>query len=469
VARMNSRMLVTAALAVLCLVAPPAEAARKKKPVPVAAPAPPPPPTVRSGVDLWRAGDYPAAVAIWQPFAAAGDPDAMFNMGQAHKLGRAVPKDLGLARDYYRKAAAKNHLPAQANLGILLFQAGEKVEATRWLKAAADRNEMRAQYVLGIAHWNGDGVPRSLTLAYAYLARASAQGLNEASGALNTLTGVIAPLERANGWAVATSLMAGNGVPPEFAGAPGKTQMAAVAPLSDSVLPSQVIKPPPRAAEPAPERTLANSPQPVAAPPPLLARKPAPKPDEKTEAERNISPPPLRTAPPRTAPPQLRTAPLPAQPVPVTPPPGAVATPAAVAPVKIETPPPRAIEPPSAPPVTTVALPASAPAAVEKPVAKPPEKPVAKPVIKPPEKPPEKKITGWRVQLGAFSKKALAEASWKEFAAKQKKLIGDRKPIYAVDGNVTRLQVGPYKTKAAAREACDTFAKSGRACFATDD
>lgn len=454
-------LLVTAALAVLCLAAPPAEAARKKKPVPAAAPAPtPPPPTVRSGVDLWRAGDYPAAVAIWQPFAAAGDADAMFNMGQAYKLGRAVTKDLGLARDYYRKAAAKGHLPAQANLGILLFQAGEKVEATRWLKAAADRNEMRAQYVLGIAHWNGDGVPRSLTLAYAYLARASALGLSEATGALNTLTGVISPLERANGWAVATSLMAGNGIPPEFAGGSGKVLAGAVAPLNDSVLPSQVIKPPPRPAEPAPERTLANSPQPVAAPPPLLARKPAPtpKPETKVEAERKVTPPVRATA-------------APVQPVPITPPPGAVATPAVAVPVKSETPPPRAIEPPSAPPVTTVALPASAP--VEKPVVKPAEKPVEKPVVKaaakPPEKPPEKKITGWRVQLGAFSKKALAEASWKEFAAKQKKLIGDRKPIYAADGNVTRLQVGPYKTKAAARAACDDFAKSGRACFATDD
>ena len=67
----RGRMLVTAALAMLCLAAPPSEAARKKKVAPVAAPVPPPPPTVRSGVELWRSGDYPAAVAIWQPFAAA--------------------------------------------------------------------------------------------------------------------------------------------------------------------------------------------------------------------------------------------------------------------------------------------------------------------------------------------------------------------------------------------------------------
>ncbi len=476
-ARMNrGRMLVTAALAMLCLAAPPAEAARKKKVTPVAAPAPPPPPpSVRSGVDLWRSGDYPAAVAIWQPFAAAGDPDAMFNMGQAHKLGRAVPKDLALARDYYRKAATKGHLPAQANLGILLFQAGDKVEATRWLKAAADRNEMRAQYVLGIAHWNGDGVPRSLTLAYAYLARASAQGLTEASGALQTLTGVIAPLERANGWAVATSLAGGNGVPPEFVAVSGKPQLGSVAPLNDAVLPSQVIKPPPRPVEPAPEHRLANSPQPMAPPPPLLARKPAPRPDANVDVARKDQPGPVWTMP------------LPARPSPVIPPPVAVGPPPVAvvqAPVAMVQAPeplaPRAIEAPSAPAVTTVTLPASQ-SLVEKPpesplekspekqVAKLVEKSVVKPSAKPAAKPPEKQITGWRVQLGAFSKRALAEASWKELAKKQKKLVGDRKAIYAVDGNVTKLQLGPYKTKAAAREACDTVAKSGRACFATDN
>jgi hypothetical protein len=430
VARLNrSRIVVATALAALCLAAPPADAAKKKPKVatPVAAPAPPPP-SVSAGVDLWRAGDYAAAVAVWQPFAAAGDADAMFNMGQAYKLGRAVPKDLSVARDFYRKAAAKSHLPAQANLGILLFQAGEKPEATRWLKTAADRNEMRAQYVLGIAHWNGDGVPRSLPLAYAYLLRASAQGLTEAATALNTLNGIITPLDRANGGNVANSLAAGEGIPSAAPPAPppvaAKQSAMAVAPLNDVVSPDQVIKAAPRPAEPAPERTLANSPQ-ITATPPLLARKPAAVP----------------------------------QPVPVTPPAGIAKAPAVSAERAEATPSPE-VSPVASrvtPPVTTVALPLAKPPVVTK----PPEKPVAKP--------PVKKITGWRVQLGAFSKRQLAENAWKEFAAKQKKLIGDRKPIYAVDGNVTRLQFGPYKNKADAREACDLVAKSGRACFATDD
>ncbi len=213
-------------LLVLALVAgDPAMAARKKKKSkksrssrPAAAPAraTPPPPSVRQGVELWRAGKWDDAVRMWQPFAEDGDADAMFNMGQAYKLGRGVMLDKTIARDWYRRAAVKGHLPAQANLGILLFQATEKAEAVRWLKSAADRGEMRAQYVLGIVHWNGDGAAKSMPLAYAYLVRAAAQGLPEATKALNELSQSIQPLDRANGWQIATALANGSGVPSQF-------------------------------------------------------------------------------------------------------------------------------------------------------------------------------------------------------------------------------------------------------------
>ena len=214
-------------LLVLALVAgDPALAARKKKKgkkgraVRPAAAAParatPPPPSVRQGVELWRAGKWDQAVSMWQGFAENGDPDAMFNIGQAYKLGRGVVMDKAIARDWYRRAAVKGHQPAQANLGILLFQAAEKAEAVRWLKAAADRGEMRAQYVLGIVHWNGDGAVKSMPLAYAYLVRAAAQGLPEATKALNELSQAIQPLDRANGWQIATALGNGSGVPAQF-------------------------------------------------------------------------------------------------------------------------------------------------------------------------------------------------------------------------------------------------------------
>mgnify|MGYP000461592773 CR=1 FL=1 len=97
----------------------------------LAAPAPPAAPAVpnaasaaavRAGVDAWTAGNYEAAVKAWQGPAAKGDADALFNLGQAYKLGRGVPKDLAKAEGYYGKAARLGHIAAADNYGIVLFQ-----------------------------------------------------------------------------------------------------------------------------------------------------------------------------------------------------------------------------------------------------------------------------------------------------------------------------------------------------------
>ena len=408
--------------------APKASKSAKQAVVPAA-------PSVRSGVDLWRAGSYAEAVAVWQPFAEAGDKDALFNIGQAYKLGRALPKDPEKALDYFRRAATQGHLPAQANLGILLFQAGEKAEAVKWLKAAADNNEMRAQYVLGVASWNGDGVPRNLTLAYGYLARASALGLPEATTALNTLTGTISPLERANGWAVATSIQKGNGVPPEFAGG----QRSAVASTqtlnreqANKPLPKPVVETPaPAPVAVAAATPVAAAPQPVALPPADVAPAPVPVPVP--------TPAPVKVA-------------------------NAVKAPVVVA--KVQTAPvpkPPAVERAVDEPVKTVAIAPSTPAAVSPPVRAP--EPVKVAVAVPKAVP--KKPDSWRVQLGAFSKKAMAETAWADVKTKQKLLVGSKKPIFQEDGNVTKLQLGPFASRDAAKDACAKIAFSGRACFVT--
>lgn len=200
---------------------------------------PPPPaaapaqlaPSVNAGVQLWQREQWAAAVTMWRPFAEAGDPDAMFNMGQALKLGRGVARDEEKARDWFRRAAEKGHRPAQANLGILLFQLQEKPEALRWLKEAADAGEPRAQYVYGVALWNGDGVPRNLSFAYAYLARAADQGLDEGRSALDRLTPMLKPVERANGWAMATAMKRGDGEVAPLASVAPPDGVAAMAPV----------------------------------------------------------------------------------------------------------------------------------------------------------------------------------------------------------------------------------------------
>ena len=442
------------------------------------------PGAIRAGVDKWRTGDYAGAVAIWQPSAAAGDPDALFNMGQAYKLGRGVPLDANIARDYYRKAAVKGHLPAQANLGIALFQTGEKPEAIRWLKIAADRGEPRAQYVLGIAAFNGDGLPRSQSLGYAYLLRAQARGLPQATTALASIAPGLSSTDRAAGEAVAASLAAGTGVPSALAAA-----SAPRAQPSPWAVVANVLKPPPVATPvggPPPAAPIVRPPpvavaqvdvpaQVVPRPAPLPARPAvAPAPQAPTRMAMQPAPMPARANPLPQAPVVATRAPdvavakpnVPAQ---------AAAAPASQIQIASNAPPSAKATPPgnftpSTPAADPLAPKSGQLAAKPAPVAKPSPaaKPVATVALKPfetiiPAKGVTKKVDGWRVQLGAFSQRKQADAAW----AAAKADAGGGKPIFAADGPVVKLQLGPYATKDAAKTACAKLSDAGRSCFVT--
>lgn len=161
---------------------------------------------VKEGVDAWQAGDYPKAVAEWTGPAEKGDADAQFNLGQAYKLGRGVPADGKLAQEWYLKAAQQGHSQAQANLGLILFQNGDREAALPWIQKAADRGEPRAQYVLGIALFNGDLVQRDLPRAYALMTRAAAAGLPQATTSLQQMDGYLSIGERQAGLAMAKDL-----------------------------------------------------------------------------------------------------------------------------------------------------------------------------------------------------------------------------------------------------------------------
>ncbi len=337
----------------LCLCAAPA-AAQQSAPAPVIAPpvVAAVPPSVRGGAELWRRGDWAGAVTMWQPLAAAGNPDAMFNMGQANKLGRGLPRDDRKARDWYRRAAERGHRPAQANLGILLFQDGEKAEALKWLKTAADAGEPRAQYVYGVAHWNGDGLKKSLVMAYAYLARGADQGLDEARSALGRLVPMMSVADRTSGWRLASSMARSDG---------------SVAPLAS------IPDPAPRPA------ALAS------------ASGPAPVPQTPSSNPAAVI---SATAPRSTA----------------------------------------AVEQPSAAP--TAAAPAAA--------------------------------SPFRIQLGAFSRRDLAEAELAALKARAPALIEGLEPVYQFANTLVRLQMAGFESRSDAAAACNRFASAGRSCIVAE-
>jgi TPR repeat protein len=66
----------------------------------------------------------------------------------------------------------------------------------------------------------------------------------------------------------------------------------------------------------------------------------------------------------------------------------------------------------------------------------------------------------WRIQLGAFSQRGSAEALYRKLSGNS--ALAGRRPFYVAAGAVTRLQVGPFESKAAAAAACRAL---GQACF----
>jgi len=149
----------------------------------------------QAGVDAWTSGDFSAAVRNWEVGAARGDADALFDLGQAYRLGKGVTQDLTKAEDLFGRAAALGHLEASDNYGLLLFQRGEQAQAIPYITAAAERGEPRAQYLLGIACFNGQLVPKDWIRAYALVSLANQQGLGPAATALRQMDGFV-PLDQ---------------------------------------------------------------------------------------------------------------------------------------------------------------------------------------------------------------------------------------------------------------------------------
>lgn len=158
---------------------------------------------VKAGVDAWSRGDYGKAVAEWRKPAIDGDPDAQFNMGQAYKLGRGVPADIGQATEWFHKAAMKGHAQAEDNYALILFQEGHKAEALPWLEKSVARDEKRTELVLGTMLFNGDAVTKDWARAFALVSRSSQQGLSQAAQTLAQMDQYITPEQRQQGLAMA--------------------------------------------------------------------------------------------------------------------------------------------------------------------------------------------------------------------------------------------------------------------------
>ena len=363
---------------------------------------------VRAGVDAWSRGDWAAAVRKWQAPAAAGDADAQFNLAQAYKLGRGVPTDLAKATALFGKAAAQGHLQAADNYGLLLFNAGQRTQALPFVRAAADRGDARAQYLLGIAHFNGDIVPRDWVRGYALMSLARTGGISPASAAMIEMDKHI-PLDQRQAAVVLAGELA------DTATATRARQLAAVD-LGGSV---PVIS----AEPPAPV-------SPTAVRPPLVA-------------------------PASPARPRLAEAPTLAS--------AAAAVVAAARAAGSDTPRTAGADyaRPAGPAPVVAAAPLLRPAAAPRPAL-----PVAATSRPAPAAAASPRTGPWRVQLGAFGVAANADALWNR--VKGMSALAGHPKLLVPAGRLTKLQAGGFASRASAQAAC-TALGAGITCLPVTD
>lgn len=375
---------------------------------------------VKRGVEAWEGGDYATAVKLWRPLAIKGDADAQFNLAQAYRFGRSVPLDMKAAEDWYKRAAAQGHLQAEDNLGLIMFQNGDRQNAMPLIRRSANRGDPRAQYVLATAMFNGDFAEKDWTTAYALMTRASATGLARASTSLAQMDKFIPLEQRQKGLALARDMELNNSRP----------KLAAVDPVPVPAAPVAVAP------------VHRDAPEPVRAAPVPQSRAPL------MTASRSALPPPRRNASPVDTSTKL---PVEAAPEPQWQPPAPEPVEADYGVPSYEAP---SYDPPAPRPVRVTPKPVTV-----KPAA---PKPVAAKVVAP--KPKAVMGKGWRVQLGAFSEEGKAKAQWGQLKGRISGL-GSLQPYLVKAANVTRLQAGPLATRADAERVCKSAQTSGQGCF----
>ena len=145
-----------------------------------------------TGAKAFRAKDYAAALAAWQPLADEGHLRAQFGLGIIFEEGGVgIEPDLDKAVAWYREAAEQGLADAQFNLGIL-YRTGRGVEkdprrAVVWFLKAAIQSMPTAQYNLALSYDTGIGAAQNRNVAAKWYRRAAKQGDIESMLGLATL------------------------------------------------------------------------------------------------------------------------------------------------------------------------------------------------------------------------------------------------------------------------------------------
>lgn len=106
-----------------------------------------------------------AILGQWRPLAETGDANAQYTLGYLHEQGEGIERDLAAALQWYRLAAAQDHLPAQTKLGAM--------------------------------YASGNGTPQNDVIAYFWFDRVARSGNPQAAELCRSLANRMTPAQRA--------------------------------------------------------------------------------------------------------------------------------------------------------------------------------------------------------------------------------------------------------------------------------
>ncbi|EGB11607.1 hypothetical protein AURANDRAFT_21497, partial [Aureococcus anophagefferens] len=131
--------------------------------------------------------DARKAAKIYRRAAELGDVDAMVFLGEMYREGLGVKLDKKKAMKLYRTAADRGDAVAQSNLGDFLRREKKLEEAFRYYALAADQGYTEAENNLGCSYMEGDGTEVDPGKARYWFERAAAKGDETATGNLARL------------------------------------------------------------------------------------------------------------------------------------------------------------------------------------------------------------------------------------------------------------------------------------------
>jgi len=125
--------------------------------------------------------NYNEAAKWWELSANAGIADSQYNLGLMYYRGIGITKDKNKARILIEKAAKQEHDKAQHRLAMIYALDDEDfITSLNWLEESAKKNNVEAQYNLGVFYERGYGVTKDLNKAKKWFQLAADQGLEMA-------------------------------------------------------------------------------------------------------------------------------------------------------------------------------------------------------------------------------------------------------------------------------------------------